>query len=113
MNEQLDPNLIQIEIFGQVYKVRGEEDQGYIEELARYVDSKMQTISETTGTIDSLKVAILAALNIADELFKLQSERESSEERVLTKANELADALDEALKEEDISEPEEARDALS
>ncbi len=113
MNDQLDPNLIQVEIFGQVYKVRGEEDQGYIEELARYVDSKMQTIAETTGTIDSLKVAILAALNIADELFKVQNERESSEERVTVKANELADALDEALKEEAISEPEEARGARS
>ena len=113
MNDQLDPNLIQVEIFGRVYKVRGDEDQGYIEELARYVDSKMQTIAETSGTIDSLKVAILAALNIADELFKIQNERERSEERVTIKANELADALDEVLKEEGISEPEEARDALS
>jgi len=113
MNDELDPNLIQVEIFGQAYKVRGDEDQGYIEELARYVDSKMQTIAETTGTIDSLKVAILAALNITDELFKLQHEHESSGERVTARANELADALDEVLNEAGIKEPEEARDARS
>ena len=51
MNDKPETNLIQVEIFGQVYKVRGEEDQGYIEELARYVDSKMAAIAETTGMV--------------------------------------------------------------
>jgi cell division protein ZapA len=99
MKDTTDSNLIPVEIFGQTYKVRGEEDQGYIEELARYVDSKMKAVAETTGTIDSLKVAILAALNITDEFFKLESEHKNSETNVAAKANELADALDEAIRE--------------
>ncbi len=52
MKEKADSSLIQVEIFGQTYKVRGDEDQGYIEGLARYVDSKMNAIAETTGTIE-------------------------------------------------------------
>ena len=100
MTEKTDTNLIQVEIFGQIYKVRGDEDQGYIEELARYVDSKMKAIAETTRTIDSLKVAILAALNIADEYFKLERDHKGSEKRVAERASELADALDEAIREE-------------
>jgi cell division protein ZapA len=99
MTENIDANLIQVEIFGQVYKVRGDEDQGYIEELARFVDSKMRAIADTTRTIDSLKVAILAALNIADEYFKLEREHKGSEKRVAERASELADALDEAIRE--------------
>ena len=109
MNDKLEANLIQIEIFGQVYKVRGEEDQGYIEELARYVDGKMTAIAETTGTIDSLKVAVLAALNIADEFFKQERETRDSEERVAARADELARALEAALKEDErTAEPDEA-----
>ena len=100
MTEKTDTNLIQVEIFGQIYKVRGDEDQGYIEELARYVDSKMKAIAETTRTIDSLKVAILAALNIADEYFKLERDHKGSEKHVAKRASELADALDEAIREE-------------
>jgi cell division protein ZapA len=109
MTEKTDSSLIQVEIFGQTYKVRGDEDQGYIEGLARYVDSKMKAIAETTGTVDSLKVAILAALNIADEFFKLERDHKGSEERLATRANELSDALDEAFRED----TGESRDAPS
>ena len=107
MTEKTDSNLIQVEIFGQTYKVRGDEDQGYIEGLARYVDSKMKAIAETTGTVDSLKVAILAALNIADEFFKLERDHKGSEERLATRANELSDALDEAIRD-NTGEPRDA-----
>lgn len=100
MTDKTNASLIPVEIFGQTYKVRGDEDQGYIEELARFVDSKMNAIAETTGTIDSLKVAILAALNIADEFFKLERNSKDSENRVAARADELANALDEAIREE-------------
>jgi cell division protein ZapA len=112
MKEKTDSSLIQVEIFGQTYKVRGDEDQGYIEGLARYVDSKMNAIAETTGTIDSLKVAILAALNIADEFFKLEGDHKGSEEFLAARANELSDALDEAIRE-DTGESGEPSDAPS
>ena len=61
----------------------------YIEELARFVDTKMRTIGDATGTSEPLKVAILAALNIADELFK-------AEERERTSDDDLAESVKEA-----------------
>lgn len=60
-------HLIQVEIFGQSYNLRGEGDTSYLQELAGYVDRRMREVADATGTVDSLKVAILAALNIADE----------------------------------------------
>ena len=65
--ERQQSHLVQVEIYGQSYNLRGEGEVGYIQDLAAYVDRKMREVSEATATVDSLKVAILAALNIADE----------------------------------------------
>ena len=100
MKKKTDSKLISVEIFGETYKVRGDEDQGYITDLARYVDSKMKSITESSLAGDSLRVAILAALNIADEYFKLQSKHEDSGALVAEQANELTEVLDEVLGEE-------------
>ncbi len=62
-----EPKLVQVEIFGQTYRLRADEDAAYVEELAAYVDEKMREMARQTRAVDSLKVAILAALNIADE----------------------------------------------
>jgi cell division protein ZapA (FtsZ GTPase activity inhibitor) len=58
---------VQVEIFGQSYNLRGAATSDDLNDLAGYVDRKMREVSESTSTVDSLKVAILAALNIADE----------------------------------------------
>jgi len=60
-------HLVQVEIYGQSYNLRGQGEVTYIQDLATYVDKKMREVAEATATVDSLKVAILAALNIADE----------------------------------------------
>ncbi|HZM70583.1 MAG TPA: cell division protein ZapA [Candidatus Cryosericum sp.] len=60
-------HLVQVEIYGQSYNLRGEGETAYLQELAAYVDRRMREVAEATATVDSLKVAILAALNIADE----------------------------------------------
>jgi cell division protein ZapA len=65
--ERQQSHLVQVEIYGQSYNLRGEGEVAYIQDLAGYVDRKMREVSEATATVDSLKVAILAALNIADE----------------------------------------------
>lgn len=65
--ERSSSHLIQVEIFGQSYNLRGEGDTSYLQELAGFVDRRMREVADATGTVDSLKVAILAALNIADE----------------------------------------------
>ncbi len=65
--ERQPSTLVQVEIYGQAYNLRGQGEVGYIQDLASYVDRKMREVAEATATVDSLKVAILTALNIADE----------------------------------------------
>ena len=62
------PNLIHVEIFGQSYAVRAGTDPGYVERLAAYVDGQMREISRTSGAVDSVRVAVLAALAAFGEL---------------------------------------------
>jgi cell division protein ZapA len=68
-----DPGVKAVTIYGQTYHLRGGEDGTYLSRLASVVDRKMREVVETTGTADTLKVAILAALNIADD--SLQARR--------------------------------------
>jgi cell division protein ZapA len=66
--------IIEIEIYGRPYKIRvkGEEDEKYISHLTAYVDQKMEEIAVKSKSTDPLKIAVLAALNIADEYFLTQ-----------------------------------------
>ena len=87
-----------VTIFGRTYHLRGDEDDAYLEELASYVDSKMREVADATGTADTLKVAILASLNIADDYLKAGSDaapRESKEAG--TRLARMVTLLDEAL----------------
>jgi cell division protein ZapA len=63
---------LKIDIYDQSYNVNAEQDEAYVRELAAYVDGRMREVSDATRMVDSLKVAVLAALNIADELFTLR-----------------------------------------
>jgi cell division protein ZapA len=62
-----------VEIFGQTYNVRGEGDPNYLTELARFVDSRMREVAAEVATVDPVKIAILAALNIADEFSRYRN----------------------------------------
>jgi cell division protein ZapA len=66
------PNLVHVEIFGQTYAVRAGADSRYVEDLAAYVDAQMREVSRSGGAVDSVRIAVLAALNIADELFRVR-----------------------------------------
>ncbi|MCJ7586650.1 MAG: cell division protein ZapA [Candidatus Aminicenantes bacterium] len=70
--------VVEIEIYGQRYKIRvkGEEDERYIGQLTAYVDQKMHEIAVKSKSSDMLKVAVLAALNIADDYFLSQREKD-------------------------------------
>ena len=63
--------IVEIEIYGQRYRIRvkGEEDEKYIGHLTSYVDQKMHEVAVKSKSADATKIAVLAALNIADELF--------------------------------------------
>lgn len=68
---------IQVEIFGQTYSIKAGNDPGYIRELAAFVDTRMKDVQKGTGTADGYRIAILAALNIADELSRLRSQHDT------------------------------------
>ena len=93
------PNLVHVEIFGQSYAVRAGTDPGYVERLAAYVDGQMQEISRTSGAVDSVRVAVLAALNIADECLRLRGQVEEAEKVARARADKLVRELAAALGE--------------
>jgi cell division protein ZapA len=71
---------VQVEIFGQTYSIKGKDDSAHIRELAAFVDAKMKDVQKGTGTVDPHRVAILAALTITDELYRLR-ERQGALEK--------------------------------
>lgn len=95
-------NSIRVDIYDQNYNLRG-SDPEYIQKLADYVDTKMRAVAEHTSTVDSLRVAVLAALNLADELMteRAQNARNSEKysDRALRMEHALESALDEVLHE--------------
>jgi cell division protein ZapA len=92
-------NCVRVEIFDQAYSLRG-TDPEYIEKLAEYVDSKIRAVAEQTSTVDTLRLAVLAALNIADEYHVLKRKYDSVAADYNRRAVDLSGALDEALREE-------------
>ena len=68
-----DMHVVSVEILGLRYPIRSTLDAGYVTELAAYVDAKMQAATAEGDPGDSVKIAVLAALNIADELFRLRA----------------------------------------
>ena|SRR5437660_72381 len=89
---------IKVEIYDQAYTIRSDGDSRYIQTLADYVDKRMREISSGTLTVDSRKVAILAALYIADELHQLQKIHDQADEQLATRSAECAEMLDRLLK---------------
>lgn len=89
---------VRVEIFDQAYNLRG-SDPEYILKLAEYVDSKMRAVAEATNTIDTVRLAVLAALNIADEYHLLKKRQDNGATDCEKRAHQLSQALDEVLRE--------------
>jgi cell division protein ZapA len=90
------PAPVRVEIYDQSYNLRG-SDPEYIFKLAEYVDAKMRTLAQQTQTVDSLRLAVLAALNIADEFHVLKRKYDTVAGDYQAKTAHLTDALDEVL----------------
>jgi len=88
-----------VEIFGQTYSIQGELDAKYVQRLAKYVDEKMHAIADVTKTVDTQKVAVLAALAIADELHSMQRDRSDREELLNEQAERCLTLVERALKQ--------------
>jgi cell division protein ZapA len=94
-----EPQSIRVLIYDQEYFMRGDLNQDYIQKLAQYLDAKMRSIAERTRTVDTLRVAMLAALNVADEYHQLKARYEEVTQHLDQKACEYSNALDEILKD--------------
>jgi cell division protein ZapA len=93
----MEPRVIQIEVHGQRYPIRTTLDQSYVLELALYVDRKLSLAAEASPTSDTLGLAVLTALNIADELFRARDLRVSESDSLSARAVALEEMVDQAL----------------
>jgi cell division protein ZapA len=106
--EARDSGAVVVDIYDQIYQLRGTNPE-YINRLASIVDNKMRAVSAQGATVDSLRVAVLAALNIADELVMLrgrydalihnQTSNQQAQSTMRSRAGSLAGMLDEVLLE--------------
>lgn len=89
---------VRVEIYDQQYNLRG-TDAEYIHKLAEYVDAKIRAVADQTATVDSLRLAVLAALNIADEYHILKKKYDTVAAEYNRRATDLSGVLDEALRD--------------
>ncbi len=87
---------VQVEIYGHTYTLKAIADPGYIRDLAAFVDAKMKDVQRGTGTVEPQRVAILAALNMADELFRLRADHDALEKIARERVRRLFDITAEA-----------------
>lgn len=92
---------VAVKIFHRTYRLRSRGDADHVRDLADYVDRHMVQISDRTPTVDTLRVAILAALSIADECLSARRRLEKVEAMVCHKSGELNELLRSALSRED------------
>lgn len=98
MSRKVTSTTIEVDIFGTSYHVRGDNDPEHLTELAGFVDEKMKEVSSHVTTVDATKIAILAALNIADELFRSRQGRDGERKEISEKVTGLAGELEAVLK---------------
>ncbi|MDE2485350.1 MAG: cell division protein ZapA [candidate division NC10 bacterium] len=91
--------LVNVVIRGEQYAIRAAEDPSYVREVAAYVDAKLNGVVKESQSLPPTKAIVLASLNIADELFKAEADRERSERMVAVKLGTLSELLETALKE--------------
>jgi len=100
--------VVTVEIQGQRYPVRSDLDAAYVADLASYVDNKMRLATRESTVADSMRIAVIAALNIADELFRARDEAQGGQSALLDRAAELERILDAVLA--NASDTDESRD---
>ena len=89
--------VIPVEIGGQKYPIRTGLEPEYVARLAAFVDEKMRAASDSTPTGDAVRLAVLAALNIADELFRCRDTNHARNGAIAERAHELEALVDRVL----------------
>jgi len=90
---------VKVTIYGQEYPIRGRGDEEYIKKVARFVDDRMLLIEDQTAINSPARLAILAALNIADELFRSQQDKDQLVSELESKAREISENLNQGMTE--------------
>jgi cell division protein ZapA len=90
---------VRVQIYDQSYLIGGDLEEAYVQKLAGFVDNKMRDVAEATHTVDSLKVAVLSALAIADELHSLRNDRETLDGTLREQAERCLTLVERALKQ--------------
>ncbi len=97
--------LVEIKVFGQTYTVKTDAEEDYIQEVAKYVNEKMEEILKKTKSVSTLNVAILTALNIADDLLREKEKRTALLREVGAKSKELVEKIDMKIGEWNLKTP--------
>jgi cell division protein ZapA (FtsZ GTPase activity inhibitor) len=95
--------VVHVDIHGQRYAVRSELDAQYIAELAAYLDEKMRMAARELSSADSLRISVIAALNVVDELFRARADASGLEGQVLARTAEIERLVDAVLDDARIS----------
>jgi cell division protein ZapA len=95
----MSSRVIHVEIHGQRYAIKSDLEPQYIAELAGYLDEKMRATSRELASSDPLRVAVIAALNVADELFHLRQDSQGADTRLRARAAEIERLVDAVLDE--------------
>jgi cell division protein ZapA len=95
-----------VEIFGQRLGLRADGDAERLQEIARFVDSRMREVADRSSSVDTVKIAVLTALNIADELFlERETDQDVRQKRLEKQAERLVEKLESAMRSDE-TEPE-------
>ncbi len=86
--------LVEVQILGQSYSIKTDEDEAYIKALAQYVDEKLREVYSAAPNVSHVKAAIMAAFGIADEFFKIKAEQETLDKMVEEKTEILSGLLE-------------------
>ena len=97
--------LVEIKVFGQTYTVKTDAEEDYIREVANYVNEKMEEVLKKTKSVSTLNVAILTALNIADDLLKEKEKRTALLREVEAKSRDLVEKIDLKMRGMELEKP--------
>jgi cell division protein ZapA len=92
-----EPRVVHIEVHGQRYPIRTTLEAAYVQELAGFVDRKMGLAAEASPSSDMLGLAVLTALNIADEFFRARSQQSDDVDSIAERTAALERMVDQAL----------------
>jgi cell division protein ZapA len=88
-----EERVVEIKVFGQTFSVKTDSDEDHLQAVAQYVNEKMEEVLKKTRSVSSLNVAILTALNIADDLLKEKEERKALLREVEDKSKDLVEKI--------------------